>query len=178
MARYAAGDDAMFAELYRLVTPGLTRFIDRRLGDKSSLPDIVQETMFRVHRARGSFTRGAAVMPWVLAIAHRQLINEYRSAARERKARSERAHQVAGGDAPGAPPSGEEVVAAKQTARRLRRALAAVSEPQRAALRLVRGEGLSHAEAARVLGTSPIGVRLRTHRACRVLAEALRIRGG
>jgi RNA polymerase sigma-70 factor, ECF subfamily len=171
MARYAAGDDAVFAELYRLVTPGLTRFIDRRLGDKAKLPDLVQETMFRVHRARGSFARGAAVMPWVLGIARRQLIDEYRSTARW--ARTERIAPLTIGSATGSPPNGEEMVAAKQTAECLDRAFAAVPGPQRAALRLVRGEGLSHAEAARVLGTSPLGVRLRTHRACRALREAL-----
>ncbi|HEX5271489.1 MAG TPA: RNA polymerase sigma factor [Gemmataceae bacterium] len=169
MARYAAGDDAVFAELYRLVAPGLTRFIDRRLGDKAKLPDIVQETMFRVHRARGSFARGAAAMPWVLGIARRQLIDEYRSTARW----TERIVRLTAASPAGSPPTGEEMVAAKQTAERLDRALASVPGPQRTALRLVRGEGLSHAEAARVLGTSPLGERLRTHRACRALREAL-----
>ena len=173
MSRYAAGNDAMFPELYRLVTPALARFVDRRLANKARLPDIVQETMLRVHRSRASFARGSAVMPWILSIARRQLVDEYRRDARERKLRVGSTHQLAARAAPATPPSAEEVIVAKQTVERLDRALATVPEAQRAAMRLVRGEGLSHADAARSLGTSALGVRLRTHRACRALREAL-----
>ena len=69
--------------------------------------------------------------------------------------------------------NGEEVVVAKETADCLARAFARVSEPQRAALQLVRGEGLSVAAAAAALGTTATGVKLRTHRACRALRAEL-----
>ena len=70
-------------------------------------------------------------------------------------------------------PTGEEIVAAKQMVARLDDAWARVSEPQRAALRLVRGEGLSVAEAAVRLGTTVTGVKLRTHRASRALQAGI-----
>jgi hypothetical protein len=48
-----------------------------------------------------------------------------------------------------------------------------LSAPQRAAFDLVKTEGLSHAQAAAVLGTSVTGIKLRLHRVYLVLRGAL-----
>jgi RNA polymerase sigma-70 factor (ECF subfamily) len=48
-----------------------------------------------------------------------------------------------------------------------------MSAPQRAAFDLVKGQGLSLARAATTLGTSVTGVKLRTHRAYRLLRAEL-----
>jgi RNA polymerase sigma-70 factor (ECF subfamily) len=173
MNRYAAGDDTAFAELYAAIAPGLTRYLGRRLRDKAILPDLVQDTLLRVHRARRSFVRGAPVMPWVLTIAHRQLIDWHRLQGREEQVDADRLDRFADHATASVHPSGEEMVAVREVAECLDRALAAVSEPQRAALRLVKGEGLSLSEAATALGTTTTGVKLRTHRACRVLRASL-----
>ena len=173
MARYADGDDAAFGEVYAVVAPRLARFLGRRLRDKSTLADLVQETLLRMHRARRSFVRGSMVMPWALAIARRQLIDAHRRAGREELTDVDRLDRLAGRSVVQALPNGEEVVAAKEIAQRLDLAFAQVSEPQRAALRLVKGEGLSVAEAAVALGTTVTGVKLRTHRAYRVLRAEL-----
>jgi RNA polymerase sigma-70 factor, ECF subfamily len=173
MNRYAAGDDDAFAELYAAVAPGLTRYLGRRLRNKAVLPDLVQDTLLRVHRARHSFMRGAPVMPWVLTIARRQLIDWHRLSVREEQVETERLDRFADHATVTALPSGEEMVAVREVAECLDRALAAVSEPQRAALRLVKGEGLSLTQAAMALGTTTTGVKLRTHRACRALRASL-----
>ena len=174
-ARYAAGDDRAFGEVYAAVraAPHTSRFLSRRLRDKTRLPDLVQETLLRVHRFRSSFVPGAAVLPWVLTIARHELISAYRSSAREEQADTDRLDRHAGPATMESPPTGEEMVLAKETAARLDRAFARVSEPQRAALRLVTGEGLSLAQAAAALGTTTTGVKLRTHRAFRVLRAEL-----
>jgi len=86
MNRYAAGDDQAFAELYAVVAPRLTRFLARRLRDRSELPDLVQETFLRVHRARRSFVPGSPVIPWLLTIAQRQLIEAHRRCLRQERA--------------------------------------------------------------------------------------------
>lgn len=173
MNRYAAGDDTAFAELYAAITPSLTSYLGRRLSNKAILPDLVQETLLRLHRARHSFRSGAPVMPWVLTIAHRQLIDSHRLSAREEQVDPDCLDRFADHSRIGALPSGEEMVAAREVAECLDRALTTVSEPQRAALRLIKGQGLSAPEAAKALGTTTTGVKLRTHRACRALRASL-----
>jgi RNA polymerase sigma-70 factor, ECF subfamily len=173
MNRYAAGDDRAFPDLYAVVAPRLTRYFGRRLREKAALPDLVQETLLRLHRARRSFVPGSPVIPWVLTIARHQLIDWKRVSLREEAVQGGRLDRSADHRTFGAFPSGEEVVAAREVAECLDRALTAVSEPQRAALRLVKGQGLSLAKAATALGTTTTGVKLRTHRACRVLRASL-----
>lgn len=173
MARYAEGDEAAFAEVYAVAAPRLTRFFRRRLFDTSAVPDLVQETLLRVHRARASFARGSTLMPWVLTIARRLLIDLLRRAGREEQSDPALLDELGVHASPRALPTGEEIVAAKQMAARLDHAWTRVSEPQRAALCLVRGEGLSVAEAAARLGTTVTGVKLRTHRAARALQAGL-----
>jgi RNA polymerase sigma-70 factor (ECF subfamily) len=113
-------------------------------------------------------------MPWVLAIARRQLVDAHRSRRPETSfdeatpARPHRGPTV--GDAPA---SAEEIVAAKQVAGCLSGALERLPPPQRAAFELVKGRGLTLVEAARALGTSVTGVKLRTHRAYRALRSEL-----
>ena len=67
---------------------------------------------------------------------------------------------------------------AKEMAGRIDRALAGISEPQRAALRLVKGEGLCVTQAAAALRTTTTGVRLRTHRALRAVSAELTVTMG
>lgn len=173
MARYAAGDDAAFGELYDAVTPKLQRVLRRLLADRSRLPDLVQETFLRVHGARRSFRPGAPAIPWILTIARRLVIDSHRRGNREESLEADRLERL-GEAAPGTvPPNGEELAVATQVAEHLDRAVGRLPEGQRAALRLVRGEGLSVAEAAAALGTTTTGVKLRTHKACRTLRAAL-----
>src|SRR5262249_31356315 len=99
----------------------------------------------------------------------RQLVDAYRSAEREELPSYDP-------EAPAmreSPPRGDELLAAKETARRFERALAGLSRPQRDAFELVKGDGLSLVEAAAVLGTTVTGVKLRTHRAYTALRSAL-----
>jgi RNA polymerase sigma-70 factor (ECF subfamily) len=174
MARYASGDDAAFTAVYAAVVPRLTRYLGRRVADRELVQDLVQETLLRVHRARATFLAGAAVMPWVLGIARRQLVDAHRGRRREMlidveppSNPSRRPALVEG------PASAEEIFVAKQVAGCLNDAYARLSPPQRAAFELVKGRGLSLVEAARALGTSVTGVKLRTHRAYRTLRTEL-----
>ena len=169
MALYAAGDDDAFNEVYTFVAPRLTAYLRRRLRDQSRVSDLVQQTFLHMHRARRTFIAGAEVLPWAFAIARRQLVDAYRSAEREELPSYDP-------DAPArleSPPRGDELLAAKEIARRFELALASLSRPQRDAFELVKGDGLSLVEAAAALGTTVTGVKLRTHRAYTALRSAL-----
>jgi RNA polymerase sigma-70 factor (ECF subfamily) len=166
MARYAAGDDGAFGEIYAFVAPRVTSYLRRRMRDEARVPDLVQQTFLHLHRARHTFIPGAEVLPWAFAIARRQLVDAYRAAERE----SFPADEL---EAPACAPGGEELLVAKEAARCVERALAGLSQPQRAAFVLVKGDGLSLVEAAAALGTTVTGVKLRTHRAYNALRLAL-----
>jgi RNA polymerase sigma-70 factor (ECF subfamily) len=174
MSRYAEGDDDAFRHLYAAVMPCLTRVLRQVLRDRARVPDLIQETVLRVHRARGTFLRGAPALPWILTIARRLVLDAHRRRpSREQGADPDRLDRLSHRAPVDGGPTGEQILLAKEVAARLGRAFDHLPEGQRAALRLVKSEGLSTAEAAAALGTTAAGVRLRTCKAYRRLRTAL-----
>jgi len=160
MERYATGDDAAFAAVYDAVAPRVFAYLRRQCRDSDRAEDLLQRTLLHIHRARGSFAPGSAVLPWAFAIARRLLIDDIRK--RRRDALSGAAlidEGLAGHDESGG------TVEAEELARLLQKQLAALPETQRTAFELMRFDGLSHAEAAETLGVTVSAVKLRAHRA-------------
>ena len=171
MDRYAHGDDTAFAEVYDKLAPRLLGYLLRQTRDHARAEDVVQQTMLRMHRARGRFLPGAEVMPWAFAIARRLLVDSHRRGGREVLAASsddDRADLLVALDAPA-----DELAIAKETAAKIEAELQRLPENQRVAFELIKQEGLSVAEAAQVLGTTVSAVKLRAHRAYEALREVL-----
>ena len=63
MARFAGGEDAALGEVYDLASPRVFSFLLRLCGERTLAEDLTQETFLRIHRARGLYRVGAAVMP-------------------------------------------------------------------------------------------------------------------
>jgi RNA polymerase sigma-70 factor (ECF subfamily) len=169
MDRYASGEEAAFMELYDLLEPRLSAFLFRRTRCPARTEDLVQQTFLQMHSARRHFVAGAAVMPWAFAIARRLLIDGLRKGSREELNAGDGDERES--DAPGTRP--EDAAIGRRLARRLDEELARVSDLDRAAFELVRYDGLSMAEAAEVLGTTPNAVKLRAHRASEALRASL-----
>ena len=179
MERYSSGDDAAFAELYDAIAPRLLGFLRRSTRDAAVTEDLMQQTFLQIHRARGSFIPGAAVMPWVFAIARRLMIDR----ARRQRVELGLFMYGAGDDDrmacdPTATDAADDLVDARRLGRRVQQRLETLPETQRTAYHLVKLEGLSLKKAAQVLGTSVAAVKLRTHRACQALRAVLREEGG
>jgi RNA polymerase sigma-70 factor (ECF subfamily) len=176
MARYADGDDVRFAVVYDLAAPALYRFLVRLARDQALAEDLTHETFLRVHGARASYRRGARVMPWMFAIGRRLFLDSVRS--RKRWGPSLDAPN-ADGERPSDPgieaggPSQEEMLVASRLAPKVEELLAEMPETQATAFRLLKQENLSIAEAAAVLGTTEMTVKLRAHRAYESLRAAL-----
>jgi RNA polymerase sigma-70 factor (ECF subfamily) len=171
MDRYARGDDSAFAEVYDGLAPRLQSFLLRYTHDRARAEDVVQQTMLKIHRARGRFTLGGQVVPWAFAIARRLLIDQHRRGGREVLAPTSDdslTQLLAAVDAPA-----DDVVIAKEVAAHLAKELARLPENQRVAFELIKQDGLSVAEAAQVLGTTVAAVKLRAHRAYEALREVL-----
>ncbi len=170
MDRYAAGEDGAFPELYDLMAPRLYGYFLRQTRDGDLADDLTQQTLLRIHRARGQFLRGAAVTPWAFAIGRRLLLDSFRRHKREvSSVAGEEAIDAASSDAPTA----DDLVQAQETARRIQKELLRLPESQRVAFELVKQEGLTFVEAAEVLGTTVAAVKLRAHRAYEALRAVL-----
>lgn len=146
-----------FERLYRRHRAEVLAFALRR-ADAEVAHEVVADT-FLVAWRRLEVIPGEP-LPWLLGVARRSLANT-RRAARRQEALVERvgAHtKVSPGDAP--PP-------------RVIEALARLRPEERETLLLVAWDDLRPAEAARVVGCSPVAFRIRLHRARRALARSL-----
>lgn len=181
MARFAAGDDRALGDVYDLASPAVFTFLLRMSRDRPMAEDLTQETFLRLHRARGLYRPGAAVMPWAYTIARRLFLDAVRSrrsqpdlTAGRGPATGDADHSPrVGEDLPSSAPSAEELLADLELAAAVDEALAQIPENQAAAFRLLKGEGLSVAETAAIMGTTKGAVKLRAHRAYEALRGLL-----
>jgi RNA polymerase sigma-70 factor (ECF subfamily) len=171
MDRYACGDAQAFGAIHQALYPRLLAFLTRMSGSGALADDLVQETFLRMHRARGTFAAGAAVLPWAYAIARNVHVDHARSARHrvtERLPSDPGAELVdrGAGDA-------ESAAIAAEAARLVEEVLARLPASQRDAFILIRYEGLSVQDAAAVLGATVTAVKLRAFRAYEALRAEL-----
>lgn len=165
MERYVDGDAAAFDVLYQRAAPKLFGYILRLTRNRERAEDLLQVTFAKVHRARGSYLRGAPVLPWFIAIARRSFLDERRSA----KVRTE--DLSADGTLP--EPRGDDEGLGNDVTEALERALDSLPEAYREAIILTKITGLSLAEASEILGATPTALKLRVHRGYVQLRERL-----
>lgn len=176
MSSYCDGDASAFRALYAEVAPRLLAYLTAMARSRAVAEDVLQETFAKVHRARGSYVRGADPVPWMYAIAHRTFLDEVRR-------RKRAAAPTDDGDLPeiAAVLTGEaaDVAAARPvvdpeaTAAALA-ALAELPEAQRQAVVLTKLDGRSVAEAAAIAGTTPGALKVRAHRGYEALRRRLK----
>ena len=172
MSRYAEGHDSAFAEVFNGLSARLLAFLRRLCGSVELAHDLTQETFLRMHRARGSFVPGSAVVPWAYAIARNCFVSHARS-LKSKAARSSldiADHEVAAG----LDSNAEEAAAVRQSAELVEKTLARMSVTNREAFVLIRFEGQTVADAAQILGASEGAVKLRAFRAYEILRDALK----
>jgi RNA polymerase sigma-70 factor (ECF subfamily) len=101
---------------------------------------------------------------WLLGVARRVLANKRRGQTRQAALQTRLANE---------PQHAAEPTSADASGERIREALSSLSETDREALLLLGWEGLSHRDAARVLGIRAGTFAVRLHRARRNLTRAL-----
>lgn len=141
----------------------------RRRASAELVDDVVAET-FLVAWRRWDRVPASDPLPWLLAVARRQLANQLR-AQRRRGALGERLQAVLPVSPPAwQPPAGLDP--------QLAGAMASLTEAEREALLLVAWEGLDGDRAARAADCTPAAFRVRLHRARKHVAAALGERPG
>jgi RNA polymerase sigma-70 factor (ECF subfamily) len=139
----------------------LLGFIARRVSDRTTAEDILQEVVIRIHRHAAEVTRAPAVGAWVHRIARNAIADHYRRAPVRRERPS------------GLALDGQELRPPDLAAAELRGELAACVRPllerlpaiHRQALTLTELDGLTQAQAAARLGLSTSGMKSRVQRA-------------
>jgi RNA polymerase sigma-70 factor (ECF subfamily) len=169
MDLYADGDDAAFGEVYDFLAPRLYGFLVRQTRQAAAAEDLLQQTMLKLHATRGSFLKGADVVPWAFAIARRLFIDGYRRRMREAAhIEAQPVDETALGGA------ADDLLEAKRAVLELNRQLALLPESHRVVFELITRDGLSYREVAQVLGTTVNAVKLRAHRAHVALRIAMK----
>jgi RNA polymerase sigma-70 factor (ECF subfamily) len=166
--RAAQRDRAAFGVLYRRYLDRVYGYAFYVLGDHHDAEDATERTFVAALAAIDGFRdRGSTFRAWLFRIAHNQLANAVRSRRRHRAVPLDLA-LVPASDAD---PAREAF--ASDDARRVRRALATLSDERRQVLVLRFVDGLSAREIGDVLDRSEGAVRVLQHRALRELADRL-----
>ena len=147
----------------------LLGFVARRVPDRDSAEDILQEVMLSIHRHAGDLEHSQAVGGWVHQIASNAIADYYRRAVVRREHPS------------GVEFDGQDPATSEPAPSELRRELAAclgpllerLPAPYREAITLTELEGLTQASAAARLGMSTSGMKSRVQRGRVQLRELL-----
>ncbi|HVV81839.1 MAG TPA: RNA polymerase sigma factor [Kofleriaceae bacterium] len=175
MNRYCAGDASAFRALYQEVAPRLLGYLVRLARDRTVAEDLLQQTFWKVHRARAAYVAGADPLPWIYAIAHRTFLDEARRRSRAATVTAPEELPEVRATATGEP----EAVAAEhppvdpEQAKAALDALASLPAPQREAVILTKLDGKSFREAAEIAGTTTGAMKVRAHRGYVALRKAL-----
>jgi RNA polymerase sigma-70 factor (ECF subfamily) len=173
MSRYADGDDGMFAVVYDAVAPRLEAYLQRNLRNQALVDDILQQTFMQMHAKRGTFEQGAQVLPWAFCIARNFMIDALRKSRHEAPADTAAAGDASATWLVSAIATADQIVEAHQTKQRIVAAFAGLTDHQRAAFELTKGEGLSQADAAQILGTTVMGIKQCVHKVYEKLRRVL-----
>jgi RNA polymerase sigma-70 factor (ECF subfamily) len=169
MQRTAAGDERAFQQLVARWERPVFAFLFSMLGSVEEAEDLAQDTFVKVYDQARRYRPAGRFRSWLLRIAG----NRARSALRRRKilrwvSFDRTSHdRAAPGDDPG------RSLERRETAERVRDAVAELPERQRAAVVLKRFQGLSYREIAEVLDTTEAAVESLLQRASATLRQRL-----
>lgn len=142
----AAGDTAVFEEIYGRLGERMKSIAWNHLGNISDAEDAVQETFMKIHRSAATFTGEASFASW----AFRILVNTCYDLLRQRRRR------ISESPIDESPESAERTAPNVDDAKRLmlKKMLDELPEQRRTVFTLFEIEGLSHAEIGEILGIS------------------------
>lgn len=153
LRRSARGEQDAFAALYDATAARLHGLVLRVLRDPSQAEEVTQEVYVELWRHSSRFDDDAgSPLAWMMTIAHRRAVDRVRSAeasSRRDTTFEARQHEVEHDQT-------AEVATGNLEARRVRAAVATLTDAQRSAVELAYFGGYTHTEVARLLDL-PLG---------------------
>ncbi|MDY7094580.1 MAG: RNA polymerase sigma factor [Acidobacteriota bacterium] len=179
LARVAAGEVELFAQLVERHQGRLLRLCQRLLGNAEEAQEAAQETFLKAYRKAGGYRPRGKVYTWLYRIATNHCLNQLR---RRRIVRFLSLGQMGGAagdddeDREFDPPHGaadpEQALVSRRRWLDTRRAIDRLPPGQRSVLVLAKFEGLSYRQIAEVLEITEGAVESRLFRAMRNLEAA------
>ena len=158
-----AGDAAAFAEVVDACYASIFRFAMKYTGQRQDAEDVAQQACIKLAQSIASYRFEAAFSSWLYALVLNCARDWHRQQARHRS------DELVEDCAPAAPgDDGESGIYLRQVLREVD----AMGSDYRDTLVLVAGEGLSHREAAELLGVKESTVSWRLHEIRKKLASA------
>jgi RNA polymerase sigma-70 factor (ECF subfamily) len=160
--------DAMAYQLFLAALGShLRAFFRKRLSAwPDEVEDLVQETMIAVHTCRHTYRAAQPLTSWLHTIARYKYVDFLRA-----RSRREALHDPLDDDAALFAAAATD---ASDARRDLQTLLATLPAKQREAIRLMKVEGASAAEAGVALGMSEVAVKVSVHRALKALSARFR----
>ena len=160
---------AEFEALFRETRAPLLGYLTRRASPEDAA-DLLAEVYLVAWRRRADLPRGDERRLWLFGVARRLVADHHRTAVARADAEAD-VVEVSGSDAAPQEPRAED----DDRGAAVRQALETLGELDRELVTLTSWEGLSPAEAARVVGIAPGTARVRLHRARARLARHPRL---
>lgn len=171
MARYQAGDEAAFEEIYGRLARSVRGYLRTLTPPGADVEDLVQNAFLQIHRSRQTYLPGEPVRPWAFAIARHVGLMARRTSGRRARNEVQPFDQL-----PEVPTLSRAAGALDRIS--LGRALGTLAEPGREAVWLHHVEGFSFREIAAVQGISETAAKVRAHRAIVALRGELKEAAG
>ena len=153
IARFRAGDDAAFAQIFDRHRPALVRYAEKILkSSPGNAEDVVQEAMLRTSLALRRDERHIELKPWLYRVTRNSALDELSRLRTDSVALDDDEAHVQLRAAPSTEP--ETAVAGRAKIRGVLSDIAHLPETQRHALIRREIDGISHADLADELGTT------------------------
>ncbi len=171
--RAQAGEADAFAELAGRLHERVYRTILGMTRSPEDADDLTQETFMAAFKSLQSFRRESSFATWIHRIAVTRTLNHLKKKGREKARVSYEDGEAVLDKAAYASRTPEGGSAERELADRLEAAIGRLKPVYRAAFSLVAVQGMSHAQAAELLGCSENTVSWRMHKARKMLQALL-----
>lgn len=172
--RARRGEVEAFMTLIKTYQVPIYRLVYRMTGNREDAADLMQETMLKAYTGLKNFKARSGFNTWLYRIAVNETLNFLQRSGRER-GKMEYLDEINTSDSSLAvTASPEETLMGEEFRTRLEQALAELPADYKLAFTLVVFQGLSHSEAAEVLGCSEGTVSWKIHEARKMLREKMR----
>jgi RNA polymerase sigma-70 factor, ECF subfamily len=159
--------DAAARGAWRELQEKLRPFILRRISSPSDADDVLQDVFVRMQRGLPELKDSERFGPWVYQVARSAIVDHHRNQAKRGNTLGAECLDELSADL------GTENAVAEELASYMVRFVADLPSPYREALTLTELKGLSHKEAAEVVGTSLSAMKSRVQRGRVSLRKAL-----
>jgi RNA polymerase sigma-70 factor, ECF subfamily len=150
----------------------LGRYVLHMVRNPGEAEDVLQEVLLHAHRGYGELRETEATLAWLFRIATHACVDHLRQRAR-RPAVEDGADPDSVDEPDGATVTLQDTVERREMSECVQRFLLALPDDYRSVIMLMEIEGLTGPEVSKLLGVPLTTVKMRLHRARRMLQEEL-----